>query len=43
MPDANANNVGVLDLITPAKPPTSMPDIPLRIDQYPLVSDLMCK
>ncbi len=28
IPDANANNVGVLERITPPKPPTTSPDMP---------------
>ena len=30
IPDANANNNGVLDRITPAKPPTMRPDTPVK-------------
>jgi len=31
IPDARANSVGVLERIRPAKPPTSIPDIPLIV------------
>jgi hypothetical protein len=32
IPDANANSIGVFDLITPANAPTRIPDIPSRIN-----------
>ena len=34
MPDANAKRTGVVDRMTPAKPPTTRPDMPGSISPY---------